>query len=270
MVQTRRRTSLIGVVALFIALAALVLARINPTGVETVSIGPLVLRLATFAALLGGLLAVLAFLSSASSRRTGAGLPLLSLLICGCALVLAFKPDLFKRPPPAPPAKPAAAGAKSAAPAPAVSSEGDEHRVKTIFDFDEPASAPPGRGNSAGSGEHAVAAPIPPPAAAARADPTAAVRAARAKLDAARAKVVVALQSTPAFQSAQEDANAADEQLKKARPAYPPGSSELIAISRAALAARDKVQAMVSDAAIRDSAYRDAALELHDAETGRK
>lgn len=96
-----------------------------------------------------------------------------------------------------------------------------------------------------------------------------AVRAARSKLDAARQDVANRLASTPAFQEAREQADVAEARLKKARTVYAPGSSELITVSRESLAAHDKVESMISEAALRDPAYLDAARGLKTAESAK-
>ena len=95
MVQSRRRTSLLGMLALIVGAAALVLAKFNPTGIETVPNLPVTLRLSTAAAIAATALGLIAFLAAASSARTGAGLPFGALLVGVFALLLAWKPNLL-------------------------------------------------------------------------------------------------------------------------------------------------------------------------------
>ena len=268
MVQSRRRRSLLGALALIAGLAALCLTKFNPTGIETVHAGPITLPFGTALAVGASALAMLAFLAAASSTRTGTGLPLLALLVCACTFLLAWKPTFFKRASPPPAAKPLVT-AKAPAATPAVPDSGSEHRSK-LFDLDSPSvGSTQVQPEAKGPGVRASAAGPPHPAPAARADPAVAVRAARAKMDAAREMVAARLASSPAFQLAKEDADAAEADLRKARIVYESGSPELIAVSRAALAARDKVESLISLAALRDPAYLDAARDLKAAESAK-
>ena len=77
------------------------------------------------------------------------------------------------------------------------------------------------------------------------------------------------IESSPAYRAAKDDADAAEMALKNARLTYEPGSSELIAASRAALAARSKLEDLISAAAAHDAAYRDAQRQLQAAQSSR-
>jgi hypothetical protein len=266
MVQSRRRTSLLGILALLAGAAALILTRFNPTGIETVPNLPMPLRLSTAAAIGATALALIAFLAAASSRRTGTGLPMFAILVGGFALLLAWKPHLLARSAASPSAKPVP---MIAAPPPAQTSsraDNGEHPVKTIFDSDFPSSTPPVKST--------VAAPNLPdspaaPAPTVRIDQASAIRTARANLEAAREKVLRSIESTPAYLAAKSDADADDADLKKARLTYDPGSPELVAASQAALQAHSKLQTLISAAASHDPASQDAAHQLQAAQSTR-
>lgn len=271
MIRSRRRMSLLGVLALLAGGVALVLTKFNPTGIETVPNLPISVRLPTAAAIAATALALLAFLLAASSARTGAGLPLVALLVGSIALLMAWKPNLWSMiRPPAPAPKPAVPTAVQP-PVQAPADEQPEPRVKTIFDFDGPSSAPP---PAKGSGEHpAKSEPAITSsslaASAVRPTATAAIHAARAKLQEARDSVVRSLESTQAYRAAKADVDAAEEKLKNARVTYDPGSPELIAASQAALNARSKLEELISAAASHDPDYQNAAQQLQAAHANR-
>jgi hypothetical protein len=265
MVQSRRRTSLLGILALLAGAVALALTRFNPTGIETVPNLPVPLKLPAAAAIVATALALIAFLAAASSRRTGTGVPLFAILLGGAALVFAFKPHLLTRPSAPKPTPAPAAQPSVQASSPADS--GGEHRVKTIFDSDYPSSTPDVK--PAASHSNVPDSSAAPAAPAARPDPAAALRAARANVEAARENVLRSIESTPAYRAAKADADAADTDLKKARLTDDPGSPELIAASQAALESHSRLQKLVSDAAAHDPASQDAERQLKAAQSRR-
>lgn len=268
MVQSRRRTSLLGLLALVAGAAALTLTRFNPTGIETVPNLPVALKLPAAAAVAATALALVAFLAAASSRRTGTGVPLFAILLGGTALVLAFKPHLFTRPAAPPPAKPTPApAAQPSVQASSPADSGGEHHVKTIFDSDYPSSTPDMK--PAARHSSLPDSPAAPAAPAARPDPAAALRAARANVEAARENVLRSIEFTSAYRAAKADADAADADLKMARLTYDPASPELIAASQAALEAHNRLQKLVSDAAAHDPASQDADRQLKAAQSVR-
>lgn len=266
MVVSRRRTSLLGVLALLSGVAALVLTKFNPTPWQVVTVGSMTLPLGAAVALGAAAVALLAFLAAASSPRTGTGLPVVAILVCAAALALAFKPGLFaRRAAPAAAAKPAgpttAPASEADSPAPADSP--NTPHVKTIFDSDYPSSTPtPAAPHEPAVRPDAAAPAGESPGAPAKSDRAEAIRAARAKLDAARAEVVRSLESSPAYRAAKSDADAADAELKQARLVNPPGSPELVAASEAAMAAHSKLQKLITDAAAKDPAFQEATRAL--------
>lgn len=271
MVRSRRRKSLLGMLALLMGAVALVLTKFNPTGIETVPNLPITLRLSTAAAIAATALALIAFLAAASSARTGAGLPFTAVLVGAAALLLAWKPNLLSmiHRPALPPAKPASVvAAKPPAQAPAA--DQPEHRAKTIFDSDFPSSTPsPAKNTTERPAPSALSVASSSAATGARTDAAAAIRSARAKLGEARDNVVQSIQSTPAYRAAKADVDEAEAQLKSARLTYDPGSPNLIAASRAALAARTKLEELISAAAAHDSGYQDAQQQLRAAQSSR-
>jgi hypothetical protein len=144
-----------------------------------------------------------------------------------------------------------------------------EHRVKTIFDSDYPASTPPPKSSPKDPAKLGSAAGSSSAVTAVRADAAAAIRAARAKLQESRDSVARSLESTEAFRAAKADVDAAEEKLKNARLTYDPGSPELIAASQAALNARSKLEELISAAASHDPDYQNAAHQLQAAQAGR-
>jgi hypothetical protein len=248
----------------------------NPTGITTVPVGPMKLGLAAAVGLGALLLACIAFLAAATSPRTGTGLPMLAILVCGAAVTLAFYPGLLDNFTKKPDKKPVPAATPPAAvqePAQAAKPEDEPARphVKTIFDSDYPASTPtptPSKQTPAPQAEIAPA-PAPSPAPPVRIDNNAAIHAARTKLDSARSAVVQSLEASPGYQQAKADSDAADADLKKARLANDPGSPDLIAASQAALNAHGKLQKIVNDAMAKDPVAQDASRELQGLQSGK-
>lgn len=270
MVRSRRRTSLLGILALLGGMTALVLTKFNPTGIENVPHLPIALRLSAGVAIAATALALIAFLAAASSPRTGAGLPLAALLVGAVALLLTWKPNLLTMiRPPVPAPKPAPTIAAQP-PAPTPAQDDSVHHVKTIFDSDFPSSTPPPAKSTAerpAPSDSSVASSSSVNSA--RIDAAAAIRSARAKLEEARDKVVQSIEATPAYRAAQADVDAAEANLKTARQTFDPGSPDLIAASRAALDARSKLQELISAAAAHDSDYQDAQRQLQAAQASR-
>jgi len=259
--------SLLGILALVAGATALVLTKFNPTGIETVPNLPMKLPLAAGVAIAAVALALIAFLAAASSPRTGTGIPLLAIVICGGAVLLSWKPNpLTRRVAPAP-VKPA----PSATTEPAVTTappteDPSESHVSKLFDMNSSSSSTPSGRKQIEASESSNSPATPstgaPAPEATRPDAATAIRSARAKFQTARAGVMQALESSPAYRAATADADDAEAELKKARLAYEPGSPELIAASQAALQAHAKVQRVISDALAQDPAAQEAAREM--------
>lgn len=265
MVESRRRMSLLGILALVAGAAALVLTKFNPTRFETVPNLPVKLPFALGVAIAAGALALIAFLAAASSPRTGTGIPLLAILICGGAVLLSLKPNLLSRRTAPAPMKPAPSPTTepSVTTAPPTDNPSEAH-VSKLFDMNSSSSATPSpKSNleSSDSSQSATGASETAPKVA-RPDPAAALRSARAKFQAARAGVIQSLESSSAYRSATSEAEDAEAELKKARLAYEPGSPELIAASQAALQAHARVQRLISDALAKDPSAQEAAREM--------
>ena len=272
MVQSRRRTSLLGMLALIVGAAALVLTKFNPTGIEIVPNLPVTLRLSTAAAIAATGLGLIAFLAAASSARTGAGLPFVALLVGTVALLLGWQPNLLTMiHHSAPAGKTCTGSVRPRLPRnrrhrknPSIESRRfstltSRHRSRSPAKNTNMHPVPPDSSNAAAASA----------AAAARIDGAAAIRAARAKLEAARGAVKQSIESSPVYRNAKDDDDAAETALQNARLTYDPGSSELIAASRAALAARSKLEDLISAAAAHDAAYQDAQRQLQAAQSSR-
>jgi hypothetical protein len=267
MVESQMRKSVLGSLALLAGIAALVLTRFNPTGITMITVGTVKLALPAAVALGASLLAAIAFVAAASSPRTGTGLPILALLVCGGAVLFAFHPDWLSRSPKSngnPPASTTLVPPITTPTPPAVE-DNPPTRQKTIFDSDYPSSTPPPlvKKEPMEPAPDSPAAPAvnstPPPV---HFDRNAEITAARANLDSARSAVTRALESAPEYQAAKAQADAADAELKRARLAYEAGSPELISASQAALNAHGKLRKLVADATAKDPASQEAAKEL--------
>src|SRR5215472_4512559 len=88
-VESRRRNSFLGSIALFTGLPALALAWFDFGGLPKVSVGPLELRFVVAISAAGLLVAILSLLLASNSRRTGTEIPLVALVVCAAALGLA-------------------------------------------------------------------------------------------------------------------------------------------------------------------------------------
>ncbi|HEY2589597.1 MAG TPA: hypothetical protein VGI81_27880 [Tepidisphaeraceae bacterium] len=265
MVASRRRSSLLGMLALLGGLASLLFTKVHLLSVQTVTIHSIVMPLGIAVGVGAMAVALIAFAGAAASPRTGAGLPIVAILVCAGALVLAFKPNfLSSRLAPAgnQPAPPPAGHGPAPVPAPKPAEENPAPHVKTIFDNDSPSSpaASPAPRDSAKSPTPAAApATSHPPT---PAESAAAVRTARAKLDAARANVRRSVEASDAYREAKSDADAADADLKTARQMYDIGSYKLLSADKAAIEAHKKVQNLIHDAIAKDLACQEAELEL--------
>jgi hypothetical protein len=275
--------SLLGVLALLAGIAAGVLTRFNPTGVSTVTlpVGSVTLPLAVAVGVGAVLLAMIAFLAAAMSARTSTTLPIFAVLACAAVTLLAYKPGLlahFSRPStpaPAPahtPVSPPTDSQQQSVQAPDSSQqEAPAHRARTIFDTDYPSSTPtPTRKDIAPPvvNEPAVVAPKPAPPV--HVDNSAAIAAARSKMDAARSQAQASLASSPEYQSAKADADAADADLKQARLKYEGASPELIGANQAAMNAHAKLRKLVNDVMEKDPAAQQAARDLQAAQSSGK
>ena len=272
MVESKRRSSLLGALALLGGIAAAVLIKFNPTGVSSVAMGPITLSLPVTVGAASLLVALIAFLAAASSPRTGTGLPILAVLICGGASLVAYKPDLlarFTRPAAPPPAQPAPAAVQAPAVAtPAPQDDVPVNRPKTIFDSDYPASTPDSqtKKDTPAPQVNVPETPAPTPAPP-HVDNAAAIADARSRLEAARKTVQASLASTPDYQAAKSEADAADADLKQARAKNDPGSPELITASQTAMNAHAKVQKLIADALAKDPAAQQATHDLQTAQS---
>ena len=274
MVETRRRTSVLGLLALLAGIVGFGLTRFDASTFPRVTLGSLNLGLAVAICLGALVVAIVAFLAAASSPRTGTGLPMIAVLVCGAAVVLAYYPRLISLhakmavPPPPPAAVSPTPDATTTTP-PAAENP-DTPRQKTIFDTDYPSSkvdVPPKPAAVAAPDvpEAAPSAPKPPAV-----DPAANIRAAKARLDAAREAAVRSLDSNPGYQAAKAESDQADADLRAARLKYEPGSPELITASQAALRAHGKLQQFVTNAMATNPTSMQAQQELHAAQSTTK
>jgi hypothetical protein len=264
MIQSRRRTSILGVIALLAGIAAILMGKLDVQGLPMVNMGPVHLKLVQAIAAGALLVGVIAFLAAASSPRTNAMTPMLATTVCIVAVALAFYPHLFHRTPtliikPAPANPPPVTSPPVQASAPG---NNQKPHIKTIFDPDYPSSKVPATDSkppAKWSPPPLPAEVTPPPV---HRDVIAEIREARAKQQAARAAVIHSLESTRIYQAARADADAAEADLKQARATYPPASPELVAASQTALQARSRLEHIIAAALANDPSAQAADREL--------
>ena len=261
MIETRTRSSILGSLALLAGAAGIVLKLLKVGGLAAVTVGPVHLTLPAIIACGALLLALIALLAAASSRRTSTAIPLMAILVAATAVVWSIygggiSGGLFSH----------------GAPKPAVSPQTAEPPSQTVSQQASPATEPSDHARSifddgirdsersvaSGSAPGAADSPATEPAP----QRTAMVNAARAKLDAARASVMRSLESSASYRAAKAEDDAAQAELKRARREYAPGSPELVGASQAALEAHNKVQSLISDAMAADPAVAEAQHEL--------
>jgi hypothetical protein len=261
--------------------AALILTQFNPTGVSTVHLGPIVTDLPGAVAIGSLALASIAFLAAATSPKTKTGIPIVAVLVCGSAALLNYYPSIARirlhSPPPAPaatstpdvPLQPTAPEVQSSA-------EKSTPRAKTIFDQEYDPSTANSRSKSAPVQQADVHAPAlasphvsSPPPVLPHIDHAVAIRQAQAKLEQARSSVIQSLASSPQYQAAKSASDQADQELHQARQTYAPGSSELIAASKAAIDAHTAVQKIITDAGGHDPAFQEATRDLEAAKSSK-
>ena len=279
MVKSGRRKSFLGILALLAGAAALVLLKFIPTGISTVTVGPLKFALPAAVGLGALLVASIAFLAAATSPRTGTGLPIFAVLICGTAVALAYYPNLLDNlmkkadKKAVPVATPAATAQQPSEPAQPKADAPQPPHAKTIFDVDYPSSTPtpsPKKETPAPLFDNAsVPSPKPVLVPPVKIDNSAAIRAAHAKVESARAAAVQSLESSPNYQAAKAASDAADANLTKVRAETDAGSPERIEASQAAMEAHGKLQKMITDAMARDPAAQDASQELKGLQGGK-
>jgi hypothetical protein len=275
MVETRRRTSFLGFLALVAGIVGLALTRFDASSFSRVTMGSVSLGLAVAVSLGALAVAVIAFIIAASSPRTGTGLPMAAVLVCGAAVALAYYPSLMSlhaktaAPPPPPPGAVSPTPDAPVTPSPTADNP-DTARQKTIFDTDYPSSKVDAPQKPAAVAAPDVAEPTPSAPKPAPVDPAANIRAAKTRLDAAREAAVRSLDSNPGYQAAKAESDQADADLRAARLKYEPGSPELITASQAALRAHGKLQQFVTNAMATDPVSVQAQQELHAAQSTTK
>ena len=249
-VESRRRNSFLGSIALFTGLPALALAWFDFGGLPKVSVGPFELKFVAALSVAALLLAILSLLLASASRRTGTEIPLVAVLVCGGALGLAH----FRHATPAAPTPPPAAPSAPLAKAPVSPAT----NLKKID-----ANRAPGVAQAVNTAKTTVQTNAQ---ALQQQQTRAALHQARVNYDAARAIVIKSLESDPAYQRAKSDIDDADAQLKEARATLPPGHPDLARISQGDLAARDKLNQLIDDAMLKDPASRQAITQLNAAQ----
>jgi hypothetical protein len=247
-VESRRRNSFLGSIALFTGLPALALAWFDFGGLPKVPVGPFELKFVEAISVAALLLAILSLILASSSRRTGTEIPLVAVLVCGGALGLAhFRHTIPTTPAPSPPAITAPVpAAKMSAPAVTTQNRSNPNHPPVASQAVNGASAAVQANARALQQQQARAA----------------LHGAKVKYDAARAAVIKSLDADPAYQSAKSAADDADEQLKEARLTLLPGHPDLVKVSQSDLEARDRLNQLVENAILKDPTARQALAQL--------
>jgi len=255
-VQSRKRNSILGSIALLLAPAALALNYFDFSGLPTVNVGPFEMKFTMAATIAIATLAVGSFLLASQSRRTGTEIPFAAILVSAGALAAGY----FHRsvPKPLPPPAPSIS-----APAPINSTSARRSTAKTR-------PKPPSLPNAATVSSQAKSLANTSSDVVLRQRNLAELRDARAKYDAAHAAVIKALESDPAYIAAKSESDSTLEELKKARATYPPGNPTLAAASRTALAAHDKLQSIIDSAIDKDPTAHQAKDRLDAAQSAIK
>jgi hypothetical protein len=251
-VESRRRNSFLGSLALFTGLPALALAWFDFGGLPKVPVGPFELGFVEAMSAAALLLAILSLVLASSSKRTGTEIPLVAVLVCGGALGLAhFRHKLTPAAPPQ--AAPAQAAAVQGVAAPAIPG------AKKM----DPNHPPPATAHAVNTAKTTVQSGAAALQQQQQQQARAALRDARARYDAARSAIIQSLQSDATYQNAKADADTADAQLKQARATLPPGHLDLVKISESALQARDRLNQLIETAMLKDPASREAQAQLN-------
>jgi hypothetical protein len=255
-VESRKRNSILGSIALLLAPAALALNYFDFSGLPNVNVGPFEMKFTMAATIAIATLAVLSFLLASQSRRTGTEIPFAAILVSAAALAAGYFHRAVPKtlPPPAPTTSTPAA--INSAPA----------RRSAANTRPKPPSLP----NAANVGSQARSLANTSSDAVLRQRNLVELRDARAKFDAARAAVIKSLESDPAYIAAKSESDSTLEELKKARAAYPPGNPTLAAASQTALAAHDKLQSLIDSASEKDPTARQAKDRLETAQSAMK
>jgi hypothetical protein len=239
-VESKKRNSILGSLALLLAVPAVGLSYFDFPGLPNVEMGPFVLRFPVAVAASVTTLALLSLLLASRSRRTGTEIPLAALMVSTVALGLGLYRHRTPAPPPPveQPAQGVAPAAKSPAAPPAAVAK--------------PASKPPVVPNTANLANRGKKAANTATDTALRSRNLALLRQAEADYDTARAAVIKSLETDPAYAAAKSEADSTMADLKRARVDYAPGSKPLIEASEKALGARDKLQVLIESAIAKD------------------
>lgn len=256
-VESKKRNSILGSLALLAGFGAIALSAIDVSGLPTVNAGAWTLPFALALDVGVGALALVAFLLSAKSRRTGTEIP-------GAALVVAIAAGgifYFRhRPPPAPVTAPHTA---IPATAPAVTTSLPRTPPpKTVLKSPASPAASPSVAQATNAAKGATQQSVAAAAALARQQQLVALQSAKAQFAEAQARVITSLQSGSNYQQAKMRADTADSQLRDARARYSPGDSNLVAASQTALDARDALNQIVAQAMANDPAAVAAKAKL--------
>jgi hypothetical protein len=250
-IESKKRNSILGSLALLIGLGAIALSVFDVPGLPSFSVGPWTLPFAVGLDAGVGVLALISLLLAGKSVRTGTEIPGAALLVAVAAGGIFY---FRHRTPPAPPAPPSARQATPAT-APATLTNLPKVPVNSPTKVPVPSSI----SNAANAAKNVTQQKV---TALTQEQQLAALRDARAQFAAAQAKVIDSLKSDPAYIQAKARNDAADLQLRDARLSYRAGDPNLVTTSQAALAARDALNELVADAVAKDPAASAAKAKL--------
>lgn len=284
----RRKTSLLGCLSLVAGIIALLATRMPLGGVGPVTIG-----------VIGAAIGLLGLLSAVVIGHAGRVLPVFAMLLClgaagygawanghddGIGTRVMTWINQWHSNGPQPSASsghgPGSAGDSSSSPGSRVDGGGGNGQSighGSIFDMNAPGTSelpghlsqspgPTAIGNTPVNPNVVKPAGVDPALLTRRASAQAAMRAAKAKLDAAQKALVVSLSTTPGYQSAKAEVDAAEANLSSVHASSDPGSAEVIAASTRALNSRIALQKLIAAASASDPATFAAQREYADAQ----
>jgi hypothetical protein len=247
LVQSKKRNSILGSIALLVAVPAVGLNYFTFSGLPNVAVGPFELHFPTAVAAGVTALALLSLLLASASRRTGTEVPLAALMVGVVALGIGY---FRHRPAPAAPTASTAAPTPAQAPAP---------QTATVQKPAPKSPALPGASAVTGQIQNTANAPTEVTL---RQRNLANLREAESRFDAAKASAIKSLESDPAYAAAKSDSDSTLADLKNARAEHRPGDPALVKASQSALIAHDKLQTIIDAAFAQDHAVQDAKANL--------
>lgn len=249
-IESQKRNSILGGIALLLAVPVVGLNYLTIHGLPDVRVGPFTLSFVTAVTGSTCALALLSLMLSSSSRRTGTELPLAALCISFVALGVGY----FRHRP-APPAN-AATPVMATAPQPSPQTPPAAQVQKpAVGNKSAVASGPNAAQKARGAAANAANLTV-------RQRNLAVLKEAQAQYDQARSAVMKSLESDPNYTAAKAQDDSAQSELKTARANNTPGSPALVTAIQNSLATHARLQSVIDAAIGKDPTARNARDEL--------